>query len=75
MGVIRTDPIAVTLQDELGNKLNVKQSQLPLIRVNAEGLDESLIEKVIEVTRDEVAGDFQYIKFVLMPSGWLRAVE
>lgn len=75
LGVIRTDPISVTLQDELGNKLNIKQSQLELIRVTADGLDESLVEKVVEVKQSKLSFDVSSLKFVLLPSGWMRAFD
>ncbi|XP_039253574.2 structural maintenance of chromosomes flexible hinge domain-containing protein 1-like isoform X2 [Styela clava] len=47
LGITKNDPITVSLLDSHGNKLNVRESQLDLVRVSAEGLDETLIEKNI----------------------------
>ena len=47
---MRSDPIHVMLLDALANKLIVRDSQLDSIKVTGEGLDESLLEKTIEVS-------------------------
>ncbi|XP_078492446.1 structural maintenance of chromosomes flexible hinge domain-containing protein 1-like isoform X3 [Ciona intestinalis] len=59
LGMIRREPISISLLDNFSNQLNIAPNQLDMVNVKAEGLDESILSKYIE-GKCVVVSDIQF---------------
>ena len=50
LGVVRSDPVSVALLDGFGNQLHIRPEQVDKVVVSADGLDEALLTKTLEVS-------------------------
>ena len=52
LGLIRRESISVKLLDCFGNPLHIRPEQAELVQLECKGLDEGLLTKIVEVSKE-----------------------